>query len=143
MNAVTMVADVEALARLDLDGLRAAWCSRGCGPVPRLRSPELLRLMLAWRIQAALLGGLDPAVRRQLRRRGPLAAEGLDLGIGARIRRNWQGGTVEVEVVDGGFRWNGTVYRSLSAAATAIAGVRWNGPRFFGLRPTPDRAVAA
>jgi hypothetical protein len=143
MSRAMMEAEVEALAQLDLEGLRAAWRSRGCGPVPSLRSPELLRLMLAWRIQAAMLGGLDPAIRRQLRRRGPLAAEGLDLGIGARIRRNWQGGTVEVEVVDGGFRWNGTVYRSLSAAATAIAGVRWNGPRFFGLRPTPDRAVAA
>ena len=25
-------------------------------------------------------------------------------------------------------------FKSLSAAATAIAGTRWNGPRFFGLR---------
>ena len=32
------------------------------------------------------------------------------------------------------FRWNGTTYRSLTAAASAIAGSKWNGPRFFGLR---------
>ena len=33
-----------------------------------------------------------------------------------------------------GFRWNDRLYPSLSAAATAIAGSRWNGPKFFGLR---------
>lgn len=33
-----------------------------------------------------------------------------------------------------GFLCDGLVYASLSAAATAIAGTRWNGPRFFGLR---------
>ena len=32
---------------------------------------------------------------------------------------------------------NGNTYRSLSKAAFAITGARWNGPRFFGLR---DRA---
>jgi hypothetical protein len=58
------------------------------------------------------------------------------LGIGAKLRRNWQGQTVEMVVEEDGFRWNGRTYRSLSAAATAIAGSRWNGPRFFGLRDT-------
>jgi len=124
---------VQALARLDLEGLRAAWRER-CGPPPALRSSELLRLMLAWRIQAAALGGLDPTVRRRLKRRGPLQVEGMSLGVGARIRREWRGAVVEVEVAEGGFRWNGESYPSLSAAASAIAGVKWNGPRFFGLR---------
>ena len=32
------------------------------------------------------------------------------------------------------FAWRGRTFRSLSAVATAIAGTRWNGPRFFGLR---------
>jgi hypothetical protein len=41
---------------------------------------------------------------------------------------------VEVVVAQDGFHWNGKAYRSLSAAATAIAGSRWNGPRFFGMR---------
>jgi len=63
--------------------------------------------------------------------------EGLQLGVGARLRREWQGRTVEVEVEAGGFRWEGRLYPSLSAAATAIAGTRWNGPRFFGLRDRP------
>ena len=125
--------EVGALAGLDLEGLRAAWRARYGAP-PLLRSVELLRLMLAWRLQAAALGALDREARRQLKRRGALEAEGLALGIGARLRREWQGRTVEVEVEALGFRWQGTLYPSLSAAATAIAGTRWNGPRFFGLR---------
>jgi hypothetical protein len=124
---------VGALAGLDLEGLRAAWRARYGAPPP-LRSVDLLRLMLAWRLQAEALGGLDRETRRQLKRRGALNAEGLQLGVGARLRREWQGRTVEVEVEAAGFRWEGTLYPSLSAAATANAGSRWNGPRFFGLR---------
>ena len=41
---------------------------------------------------------------------------------------------VEVEVTENGFSHDGEIYNSLSAVATAIAGTRWNGPRFFGLR---------
>ena len=125
--------EVEALAGLDLEELRSAWRTRYGAPPP-LRSFELLRLMLAWRIQADAYGGLDRETRRRLNRRGALEAEGLALGVGARLRREWQGRIVEVEVEASGFRWQGTLYPSLSAAATAIAGTRWNGPRFFGLR---------
>ena len=90
--------------------------------------------MLAWRLQAEALGGLDRESRRQLKRRGTLQAEGLALGVGTRLRREWQGRLVEVEIEASGFRWQGTLYPSLSAAASAITGTRWNGPRFFGLR---------
>ena len=46
----------------------------------------------------------------------------------------WQDRIVEVVVTSEGFRWEDRTFPSLSAAATAIAGTRWNGPRFFGLR---------
>jgi hypothetical protein len=125
--------EVEALQRLDLFELRAAWSER-FGPAPRFRSVELFRLMLAWRIQAEAYGGLDPAVKKALRASGPIVAEGQELGLGATLRRQWQGEEVVVKVVESGFAWNGQIFRSLSAAATAIAGSRWNGPKFFGLR---------
>lgn len=125
--------EVGALANLDLEGLRNAWRARYGSP-PSLRSVELLRLMLAWRLQAEALGGLERETRRKLKRRGAVKAEGLALGVGTRLRREWQGRVVEIEVEAAGFRWQGTLYPSLSAAATAIAGSRWNGPRFFGLR---------
>ncbi len=127
---------VQALARLDLDGLRGVWRGRYGAPPP-LRSVELLRLMLAWRFQAEVRGGLDPKLRRRLKGKGALAAEGLSLGDGTILRREWRGAMVEVEVTDGAFRWEGRSYPSLSAVATAIAGVKWNGPRFFGLRTAP------
>jgi len=56
------------------------------------------------------------------------------VGAVTRLVREWKGITHEVTVVEGGFEYQGRRYRSLSAAARAIAGTRWNGPLFFGLR---------
>jgi Protein of unknown function (DUF2924) len=129
--------EVARLEQLDLEALRDLWQQR-FGSRPRLRSPELLRLLIAWRLQAAASGGLDAETARRLRLRGRVQAEGLELGVGARLRRSWRGTPVEVVVEEDGFRWNDRLYPSLSAAATAIAGSRWNGPKFFGLRaPAP------
>ena len=127
-------AEVEALARLDLHQLRDRW-SQQFGRPPRFRSTELFRLMLAWRIQANALGGLDGYVRKALVRNGPVEAEGLHLGVGATLRRQWQGREIIVEVDQGGFQFEGRAYTSLSAVASTLAGSKWNGPRFFGLRP--------
>lgn len=125
--------EIEALERLDLEALREVWRT-WFGPPPSLRSVPLLRLCLAWRLQALTHGGLDRETRRKLGRSGRVQAEGLDLGIGTKLRRPWQGRIVEVVVAQDGFIHEGERFASLSAAATAIAGSRWNGPRFFGLR---------
>ena len=129
----TLEREVEQLGMLDLEGLRSFWRERFGAP-PSNRSPELLRLMLAWRLQVAVHGGLDRATSRQLERTGPVAVEGRQLGIGAIITRDWQGRRHDVIVVEGGFQWNGRTFRSLSAVAKAITGTKWNGPKFFGLR---------
>lgn len=133
MSGEPVEREVLALQHLDLEGLRSEWRAR-FGPPPTFRSARLLRLHLAWRIQAHEFGGIAPELRRQLKRKGAPRPEGLSLGAGAVLRREWQGRLVEVVVEERGFLWNGTAYKSLSAAATAIAGTRWNGPRFFGLR---------
>ena len=129
--------DIEHLVReisaMNLEQLRAAWRGRYGAPPP-LRSVPLLRLQLAWRVQAEAYGGLDSETRRALTRTGAVAAEGKHLGQGAILARSWKGRKVEVVVEEAGFRWDGKLFASLSAAATAIAGSRWNGPRFFGLR---------
>ena len=129
--------EVRALERLDLEGLRAEW-RRRYGPPPKLRSPELIGLMLAWRIQAAAFGGLDVMTRRRLRRGRGTPARGDHLGLGARISGEWRGVEYSVETVDGGYRWQSATYRSLSAVAQAITGVKRNGPKFFGLRAEPE-----
>ena len=121
------------LGQMDLEQLRSLWVKR-YGPCPSLRSVPIMRQLLAWRVQAEVHGGLDAETRRALARTGSVAAEGKHLGIGARLSRNWKGREVEVVVEETGFRWNDRLFPSLSAAATAIAGSRWNGPRFFGLR---------
>ncbi len=121
------------LAQADLPTLRGHWQARW-GTPPPLRSAGLMRLSIAWRLQAEALGGLDRAAKRQIARTGRLQPEGQELGLGARLHREWQGRMVEVVVTPEGFRWEDRTFPSLSAAATAIAGTRWNGPRFFGLR---------
>lgn len=58
----------------------------------------------------------------------------ITLSPGTRLMREWRGAVYVVDIVEGGFMWNGKVYRSLSAIARAITSVRWNGLAFFGLR---------
>jgi len=124
--------EVRALEGLDLEDLRAAW-RRRYGAVPALRSTDLLARLLAWRIQAEAFGGLDAEIRSTLFRKSlPVAAT--TLAPGMRLDRLWRGTTQSVEAVENGFRWEGRTYSSLSQVAQAITGVKWNGPRFFGLR---------
>ena len=125
-----LVAEIETL---NLDCLRAFWRERYGAPPP-LRSEPIMRQLLAWRVQAQAMGGLDAEARKALARSGPVQPEGKHLGVGARLTRIWKGREVMVVVEEKGFRWDDQLFPSLSAAATAIAGTRWNGPRFFGLR---------
>jgi len=62
------------------------------------------------------------------------------LKAGTVLVREYQGERHTVTVVPEGFVWRETTYRSLSTIARAITGTTWNGPRFFGLRPSRDAA---
>lgn len=133
--APTTLTDVDCagLGELGLEPLRAIW--RKCfGAPPAIRSPEILALMLAWRIQANREGGLDGELRRTIRQT-PSAPVATALTPGTRLTREWQGVRHEVVVEpDGRFRHREDLHRSLSQVARKITGSRWNGPRFFGLR---------
>lgn len=124
---------LQDLETADLETLRGFWEEHFGSPL-KLRSPDLLRHLIAWRLQAAAHGGLDRDTRRKLNRRGATVPEGRQLGVGAILRRTWNGQPIEVIVEQDGFRWNDESYPSLSAVARAATGTRWNGPRFFGLR---------
>ena len=52
---------------------------------------------------------------------------------GALLTRVYKGRTIQVQVLADGFECGGQVHRSLSAAAQAITGARWNGRLFFGV----------
>ena len=133
MSGDRLEREVEALTCLDLAGLRESWRSR-FGLPPLLRSPDLLRAALAWRMQAEALGGLDAATRRALRRPPRIRPEPQRPATGTRLAREWKGERHEIEVQTDAILYGGQRYASLSEVARAITGARWNGPRFFGLR---------
>ena len=126
-----MEATLAALESANLDGLREQWRGR-YGTPPRLRSEMLLRNVLAWRIQADALGGLDAQTRKLLRDSRPPREPVVPPG--TIIRREWRGVRHEIEATGNGFLFENKRWESLSEIATAITGTRWNGPRFFGLR---------
>ena len=133
----------EALSRLptlDLGELRELWCRfYKTETTPRL-SRELLVCAVAYRMQEVAAGGPRLELQRQLRQ---IALEPQQTGRlrilpqlkpGTRLMREWRGQSHEVLVLDDGFSWQGTHYRSLSAIARKITGTAWSGPLFFGLR---------
>lgn len=124
-------AAVAAIADMDLRGLRAEW-ERLYGAAPRHRSTDLLRRVLAWRVQADLLGGFDAVTLRLLS--SDRAGLNLKPQPGMRLAREWAGKRHEVVVIQRGVVYEGVTYGSLSEVAGHITGMHWNGPRFFGLR---------
>ena len=57
--------EVASLPSMTLSELREVWAARFGAP-PKQRSVELLRRVLAWRLQAEAFGGLDAATVRLL-----------------------------------------------------------------------------
>jgi len=126
------------LADQSLEDLRALWRAH-VGPPPKLRSRELLALMLAWRLQSDLDGGIDEPLRKNLAK-SPCAPGLTVLSPGTVLTRDWQGrGHAVTVTVEGTFQYEDKSYDSLSKVARAITGTRWNGPRFFGLRSEATR----
>lgn len=123
--------ELTALVGMSLAELRIFWAER-CGAPPTHRGPEILRRVLAWRIQAEAFSGLDTATIRLLNNeRAPLMVAEQP---GTRLARDYAGRRHEVVVVEDGVVYDGSRYGSLSEVARVITGQRWNGPRFFGLR---------
>lgn len=128
-NAVE--AEIRLIETMSLQELRAVWTERW-GLAPRFRSVDLLRRLIAWRLQTEAFGDLDDDTRMRLRRTAVPQPTGLPPG--SRLTREFRGKLHQVEVGDHTFNYQGTTYASLSAIARQITGTRWNGPRFFGLR---------
>lgn len=139
--------ELVGLSDLPLDILRQRWQDLfGLAPPPRLGRSLILRAV-AHRLQEKHLGGLKPAVARQLDRAAQNLAAGRTpatvasaIKPGTRLLRDWQGVTHEVIVLDQGVRYQGQTWRSLSEVARAITGARWSGPKFFGLKERRDEA---
>jgi hypothetical protein len=143
---------VAGLVAIELNGLRLQWRNHLGGTPPAHLPRWLLLRVLAYRIQASALGGIDKEALRVIRQpkgqtvdspdgrpfeaRIPATREGATLRAGALLAREWNGKLEMVMVQETGFAWNGKPYGSLSQIAKAMTGTSWNGHRFFGLRTT-------
>ena len=129
------------LETLSPAGLREEWGRVTGGAVPRI-SPRLLRLALAWEIQARTYGGLARETVRTLDQLAAGKTRTAAPGAGTRLVREWQGRVHVVEIgEDQLIRWDGKGWGSLSEVARAITGTRWSGPAFFGLKQKQGRAA--
>jgi hypothetical protein len=138
----SVLAQIAALKAKSTPELRALWqelFDRDPPPLGR----RYLEDRVAFRLQELQLGALSDRSRRKLDALGdqldPKAArrrEPKRLLPGTQLRRQWQDTEHVVTVREHDFEYNGRPYKSLSAIARAITNVRWNGPLFFGLRPS-------
>jgi Protein of unknown function (DUF2924) len=148
----TLDVEIARLRDLDVGELRNRWQTvfgrRAQPHLPR----HLLFRVLAYRLQANQLGDLDGECQRLLdrsespekagQRAVDLSRRTVNLRPGTVLGREWNRRMHKVTVLTDGFAWNGKNYPSLSKAAFAITGTRWNGPKFFGLRETLSRAAS-
>lgn len=134
--------DLMALAKASIDDLRKRYVEIfRCQP-PQSFGPDLLRKSIAQEIQCRAHGAIPRSVEDQLRalsRHRQQSTHGrIDvarkINVGSEFARTWKGKMHRVVVLAHGYAYAGKTYRSLSEIARSIAGSRWNGPRFFGLR---------
>ncbi len=116
---------------------------------PKAFGPDLLRRSIAQRIQEKAYGALSPETRRLLDQliKTSIAKPNGRLELPRRIKpgselvRVWKGKRYRVTVMTEGFAYDGKPFASLSEIASKITGTNWNGPRFFGLRSSPNRGA--
>lgn len=138
--------DVE---QLELAELREYWAQAWkIKPHPHISRKMLIR-SLQHKIRKAHGHGLsydqqvklDQMVRAYKRSRAEGSKRQFSIKSGTRFIREYGGARHVVTVQGSVFEYNEKTYRSLSAIASEIAGTRWNGWTFFGVKkPAPDRS---
>ncbi len=129
--------DLAALPGMSSTQLRERWKLMG-GSAPRVPI-SLLRPLLAQRLQERRHGALPALVARELLRLVSTSADAaprrrrIELTLGTRLVREWNGKTISVDVLVKGFAYDNRTWRSLSEIAQHVTGAHWSGPRFFGL----------
>jgi hypothetical protein len=152
-----LATEIAALPRLRVAELRARFAVVFGEPTASHNKVWLVK-RIAWRLQALAEGDLSDRARQ---RAAALVAEA-DLRLaapavpsqtstpepapslpmprddrlprpGTILTRRYKGRTLQVEVLEHGWAYDGQVYRSLSAVAKAITGSHCSGHFFFGL----------
>ena len=122
------------LGTMAKDDLKDRWVKLTGRAVPQV-SAKLLRLALAYELQAKALGGLSRKTKQRLDQVAAARTETRDIRPGMRLAREFGGKVHVVTIGDAGeILWNEREWRSLSEVPRAITGTRWSRPAFFGLK---------
>lgn len=153
MTTLTITAQLHALQGLSTAQLREKYREL-FGEDTASHNRDFLFKRIAWRLQEQAYGGLSQRTKTRLaelvdesliRVRPPQDFRpGVDAGpvsdsmpamptTGKILSRKYKGQRIEVEVLDNGFLYDGTVYTSLSAIAKVVTGTHCSGRAFFGL----------
>jgi hypothetical protein len=149
--------EIEGIRKLNAKALRVKYREL-FGEESRSSNQGYLLRRVAWRLQALSEGDLSTrareraaqlAVDAELRLHPPhsfsieIEAGKADArkarrdprlpAAGAELTREHNGQVVRVRVLEQGFEYNGKRYESLSAIASRLTGMRWNGFAFFRL----------
>ena len=110
---------------------------------PEIMSRKYMIAKIAYKIQELAYGGLDAETENKIRNCAKEVTKEKTVTakktrkfsplIGTKITKEYRDKIHEVLVVNDGFSYEGTVYTSLSAIATKIAGTKWNGLKFFNV----------
>lgn len=151
----TIDSEIAHLRDLGFEGLRARWRAAFRREAPAHLPKHLLFAMVAYRLQAEVLGDLDAETLLFLKQIDKASSKAAAVPLTARfeqrnrqlspgtvLTREWNGQHHRVMVLDEGFAWEGRTYKSLSEIAKAMTGTKWNGPRFFGLRDKKQAEAA-
>jgi hypothetical protein len=137
VDAAAVEAEIERVRSLLGAALRRRWQAEFGRPLPKSLPGDLLRRMIANRIQEQAFGTLDRDTLKlldSLARRGGVRRGERNLKVGTVLVRDYQGRRHTVTVAPEGYVWEGEPYSSLSAIARVITGTVWNGPRFFAAK---------
>ena len=150
--------EINEVRQMSVGQLRAKWREL-YGEDTRSRNRDYLFRRLAWRLQELQHGGLSDRAKERIeelapdrfvRARTPIVAPSVSSLVervehrpvrdprlpspGTVIVKQWRGRELRLLVHDDGFELEGRMFRSLSEAARHVAGVRWNGWVFWGLK---------
>ena len=139
-NTSTVAAQLAALPTMPMKDLWQLWDNH-FPRRPGTWNRDYVTSRVAYKIQEAAHGGVDPDIRRRLTRLGESKSvfgkrrSEVHLMPGTMLLREYESQEYRVTVTpEGLYDLGGKVFKSLSAVARHITGVNWSGPAFFGVK---------
>lgn len=137
-----VIAQLAALKSMPTPELKTRWKELFASEPPPYNR-RFLESRLAYRVQELAFGGLSASAMERLtalaEQMGPKGRTKRNAGnhrpiAGTQLIREWKGVEHCVTVRNDGFEYLGQPYKSLSSVARKIAGTKWNGWVFFGIK---------